>query len=194
MRRLPGMIIALTLLLGSAGCGSGVRYYRARDLVAHRPLRVAVLPLTNQSATEGAGDALRLAIGQEMLRRGDYRPVRDEQVNPLLAEMRIRYADRMSAEQAQELARRLGADALLVGVLETYEYREMDGEKVPLVSLHLRMIEPESGRVLWAADHHRAGNDHEFLLGLGLERSLARLGQKVVHEMVATLPQPGGGS
>ena len=187
--RLRLAILAGILL---AGCGGGIRHYAVPRLEGPRPFPVAVLPVTDLSATEEAGDVVRFALEDELLRRGDYAPVPAPRVNAVLADLRIRYADRLSGEQVRELGRRLGAAALLVGMLERYEYREVEGEQVPVVSLHLRLIDTAEGRVLWAADGHRVGNDHEFLLGLGVERSLARLGQDVVRAMVATLPSPGG--
>jgi len=193
LKRFVHAAVLVLLPLLAAGCGGGVRHYAVQDLGVTRPFRLAVLPLTNLASDEAATEALGFAIVQEILARGDYVVAPHELVNEQLAELRIRYADRMSADQVTELGHRLGVDGLLVGVLDTYEYRRQDGMDVPLVSLHLRLIGVAGDRVLWAADHQRAGTDHEFLLGYGLARSLAQLGQQTVREMIATMPPGSGG-
>ncbi len=184
-RRIMPVLLVLALV---AGCGSGVRVYRAPALESAVGFNVAVLPFSNMSVDGLASDVIGFAIIQEMLNRDGYRLTSPSLVNEVMAMHRIRYAERMTTEQVRTLGQSLGVDGLLIGAVDIYEYRNEAGEEIATVSLHMRIIETTGGEVLWAADHHRAGNDGEFVLGFGLVDSLADLAQKVVREMIATLP------
>ncbi len=181
------LIVAFMTL--TAGCGHGVRVYTSPALKSMTEYKVAVLPFSNLSSEGLAGEVVDFAVLQELMNRDGYQLVSPSRVHDILAELRIRYAERMTTAQVQSLGRRLGADGLLVGAVDTYEYRNVSGEEVATVSLHLRMIETTEGDVVWAADHHRAGNDGETILGFGLVDSLADLAQKVIQEMINTLPE-----
>jgi len=78
-------------------------------------------------------------------------------------------------------------DGILVGAVHAYEYRQEEAGPVPVVSMHARIVDIAEGEILWVAEQTRVGTDGEFILGIGLEKSLTRLGAQVARDIVETL-------
>ncbi len=181
------LFLQLSLLVFLTGCGSGVRHNTVHDFPGDRPYRLAVLPLTNLTTDPSAADVLGNAIAVELLNTSGFELVDAMVVNSALSRHRIRYADRMNKEQFTALGGELGVDGVLVGAVHAYEYRQEEDGPVPMVSLHTRIVDVAEGQIIWVAMQTRVGTDGEFLLGIGLEKSLPRLGSMVVHDIVETL-------
>jgi hypothetical protein len=180
-------LILMALLPLLVGCGAGVRHQAVNDFPGDRPYRVALLPLTNLTSDPGAAQSLGATLAVELLGIESFEVVDMVAVNSALSRNRIRYADRMNTEQFAALGRELKADGVLVGAVYTYEYRKVEDMDVPIVSMHARIIDVAQGQILWVAEQTRTGTDGEFILGIGLEKSLTRLGASVVHDIVGTL-------
>jgi hypothetical protein len=99
--------------------------------------------------------------------------------------------DRIPPDLVDRFGQELGADALLVGSILGYGYRQSASEQIPHVSLALRLLGTPGGRVLWSAVHSRDGQDGEWLFGLGRVENLEQLLEESVREIAATLPAPG---
>jgi TolB-like protein len=179
---LPTLLAALT-----AGCGGTSRDFTATDFPPEGKFRIAVLPLTNLSGDPAAAEIVGNALTVEVLANGSFEVVHPALVNSSLAELRIRYADRMNSQQLEQLGKKLDVAGVLVGTVGAYEYRHLEGTDYPHVSIHARILRVPDGKILWAADHSRLGNDREFILGLGLVSSLTQLAQRVAQEMIDSL-------
>ena len=103
------------------------------------------------------------------------------------AAVRARLASSVLSDLADSLGRRLNADALVLGSVLAYGYRDTGGTRIPTVSLSLRMIEVPGGELLWTAVHSRDGADRESVFGLGRNESLSNLALETVREMLEAL-------
>jgi hypothetical protein len=189
------MVTALLL-----GCGPAPRsivvdpeYFRAgRDssAAARATLHVAVLPLANYTPLRDAPERIGPMIAAELGAKPAVTVADAGAVQAALDQEPWLLLDRVPPDLVNRLGETLGVDALMVGSLLTYEYRDASGVKVPQVSLSLRLLECAGGRVLWSAVHSRDGNDSEWLFGFGRVHSLEQLGIEAIREMLANLPAP----
>jgi len=50
------------------------------------------------------------------------------------------------------------------------------------------MVDAQTGKILWMAEHKRNGDDYIKVLDFGKIRSVGALTKKVVGEMIETMP------
>lgn len=87
------------------------------------------------------------------------------------------------------MGKRLGVDAVIMGRIE--EFVGMEEKKrgvIPVVSISSRMVDVRTGKILWMAQHRKTGDDYIKVLDFGKVRSVGKLTQKVVLEMIKTMP------
>jgi hypothetical protein len=90
------------------------------------------------------------------------------------------------------MGKRLGVDAvIMVRIEEFVGMEEKIRGVIPVVSISARLVDVRSGKILWMAQHRRTGDDYIKVLDFGKVRSVGELTQKVVLEMIETMPQFG---
>lgn len=172
-----------------AACsGGGPRVFRG-EAPAGGTLTIAALPLANLTNRPEAARVVLEQLIVELLRRPDVSLVPPGAVEQALTELRIRDPGALTLEQTRVLGQKLSATVLLVGTVSDYRQETDGGRALPVVSVNLRAVETEEGRVVWASLHTRSGSDSESIFGIGRVTSLPDLASTVVREMVATLPR-----
>jgi hypothetical protein len=180
--------LACALPVLAAGCAGKA----PRPAVAPAgPLpRIAILPFDNLANEGGAGDTMTLVFFTAVGAQGRYEPVEAGIVATVLDSMRIRLTTTLSAEQMRALGQRLDVQRILVGsVLESGSVRTDDGD-VPTVGVAVKLLDPETGRVLWTRMGFRTGADKETVFGWGRERSRPKLSAQLAEELLRDLPAP----
>jgi hypothetical protein len=188
-KRAP-FLLALAALL--AGCTPSPRVYTGS--VPAGPWSVAVIPLANYTESVEAADRTAAIVAVELAMRRRVRAIDPGVVEDALSREPWLLTDRIPPDVVQKLGQELGADALLVGSVLQYGYRQAEGEQVPQISIMLRLLETTSGEVLWTAAHSRDGTDGEWLFGFGRVTSLEQLSIHAVREVFDRFPTPGVGS
>lgn len=184
----PGCALAAFLL---AGCGAPApRVYRIDEAPA--VLRVAVMPLMNYTEDRDAPDRIMPVVALELARKPGVQVVDPGVVEEALAREPWILADRLPPDLVDALGESMGASALLVGAVLAHGYLESDGERIPQVSLTLRLLETPGGRVLWSANHTRSGDDSETLFGFGRVTGLEQLVDRTVEEILRSFPRGKG--
>lgn len=185
------VVLALCAMLGGLGCSSTTpRAYVAGPLAA--PLRIAVLPLANYTEDPDATSHVVPILGSELLGLdgvvvADPGAVEDAMAqNPWLA------TDRVPLDILEKFGEALDTQAILVGSILAFGYREDGVDRVPEFSITLRLLETPGGRCLWSAVHSRYGTDRETLFGFGRVDNLERLVTLVTQEVVETFPRRVG--
>jgi len=82
---------------------------------------------------------------------------------------------------ALRIGKRLGVDTVIYGSVSEYRYKR-GLDEAPVVGINVRMLDVESGKVLWAESRSATGG-WPWLW----EDSLNRLAQKVCHDMVSDM-------
>lgn len=152
---------ALAALLVLPGCSwiggrdPGPVYVAGPDVVTSN-LRVAVLTFRNLSSNSFAGEAVSEFIATELYAREYFQIIEPTEVSVQLARMGLKGDSIGDAATAREIARKLGVDAVLYGSVAEFAYSYSLREE-PAVSMALRLVAADSGKVLWAASGAEIG-------------------------------------
>jgi TolB-like protein len=135
------MMLALT-----AACGPTVELTATKlRPTGERVLRVGVAPFDNLTGNPSAGPALTAAIVNELRRRNVFQ----------LVELDTNAPGATERWTASKLGKEAKVDAVLVGVVTSYNYDRMQGRGgptlSPAISVDLRLVSSKSADVVWAA-------------------------------------------
>ena len=187
----PAPWLLAALLAGGSGCARNRPPQVAAVPQAGARHRIAVLPLEDLSGQTGAADRMTRVLFTVLAQTGAYEVVEPGTVDMALSDARVRSTGMLSREQVQMLSRELETRWLLTGsALEFGHVRTPDGE-VPSVGIALRLVDGTSGRVCWADQRFRNGDDRETVFGWGHESDADRLAQRTMAELVQGLRIPG---
>ena len=140
--------------------------------------KVAVLPF--KAPTELIGQSVSDMLVTELLRARRYALVERGQMDQVLGEAELALAG-LSDSAALEVGRMLGADGVIIGTVDEYATVAHRGRSYPVVGASLRLIDCDSGRVMWSVGHaRRSASPLDTLSGHG---------RVVMHEMVGALVQ-----
>ena len=140
--------------------------------------KVAVLPF--KAPTELIGSSGSDIFVTEMLRTRRYTLVERSQMSSVLGETEMALSG-LSESAAVEVGRMLGADGVILGTVDEYGTQARRGRSYPVVGASIRLIDCNSGRVMWSVSHARQADSHAD--------TLSGHAREVVHEMVAALVQ-----
>lgn len=145
---------------------------------------VAVMPFEDLSGRVDVGEAFTRVFLAELVRSGTVEVVDPGTLNEAVDRLRLRTTMTMTHAEMKSLADSVPCTHLLFGsVLDAGTVRSADGD-LPSVAATLRLVEASSGRIVWACDHSRTGEDNETLFGWGRERSRDRLLGQLAFEMI----------
>jgi hypothetical protein len=85
----------------------------------------------------------------------------------------------VSEAKAIEVGNMMGADGVILGTVDEYATVAHRGRTYPSVGISARLIECQTGKILWSVNLARRADDPRT--------TLAEHGRGVVHEMVAGL-------
>ncbi len=184
------LALACALLVVVAGCGGHVPAPRPID--EHAP-RIAVLTFEDLSSQAGVGERLTRIVFTELARVGRWQVAELGETDMALVEARVRSTSVMTIEQAQVVSQKVGARWLLTGsALEYGRTRTPDGD-VPTVGLALRLIDGTTGRVVWADQRFRSGEDRELVFAWGRINDITQLAARTAAELVKDIRLPAAG-
>jgi len=180
------LAVGLALLLA---CASNPSTYRDQAGGIQPGDTVAVLPLVNLSQQPNAPDMVQNAVVVRLLALGEYNVVDPGAVQDLILRKRLRLADRLPLDALQEIKAELGCEYVLVGSVNAFGMVAEGQLSYPSVSVTMRMVDCEDGRIVWAGSHARRGDDTESVFGLGRVSTLEQLTEKTVAELFESLGQ-----
>lgn len=171
-----------------SGCASTPRdpYFsdtRSRANVYVAPVscsiyRVAIMPF--KAPTELIGTSVSDMFVTEFLRARRYTLVERSQMGQVLGEAELASSG-LSDARAMELGSMLGADGVILGTVDEYGTTAQRGRTYPVVGIAVRLIDCESGKVMWSADM-AARSDQSG-------QALSGHARKIVHEIASGLYQ-----
>ncbi len=186
-----GRFLGILLLLSLAcGCAHDPRVYSSGRLASIETASVALLPFDNLTEEKNASRQVYDIFLVELLKVSGFSVVDPGEVERVLAEERIRYTIELSRDQITSVGAQTGASVLVQGVILEYGMRQVQGFRVgsvPYVSLMIKMVDVESGRIMWASTYSRNGDDTETVFGFGRITSLNRLTEVMSAEIVKSL-------
>ena len=185
--RRMGLAAAIAGCLGiAAASAQDVKYFARTKTdanvyvapVASSISKVAVLPF--KAPTDLIGSSVSDIFVTEMLRARRYTLVERGQIDRVLGETEFALSG-LSESAAIEAGRMLGADGVILGTVDEYGTVAHRGRAYPVVGASIRLIDCDTGRVMWSVGHaRRAESPLDTLSGHARD---------VVHEMVAAVVQ-----
>jgi len=176
-----------TLLL--AGCGSkNVResFFR-QDVDLGFIETVAVLPFENNSNDKFAGERLRDITITHVLARQIFDVMDKGIVDNALKEEAIDMRTPLGSTSLKRLAQVLGVQAFLLGTIDQIEEGRKGNYTCPRIALTYRLVEANTGTILWQASGSRSGDSlGGRLFGLEPEDNF-QVARGLADELLVTL-------
>lgn len=170
-----------------SGCGPSVKPFAGRNLKGGEQVKMAILSFDNLSKTQGAGKSMENIILTEFLKSSPVRIIDPGEVAAALSEERVRLATSIPRETVQALGKKLGVDLFMVGVVHEFEMQMASGAggagQVPFIAITLRIIDANTGDIVWAINAARSGSDKETVFGIGKIQSLNTLADDIAKQI-----------
>lgn len=176
--------VFLTLLF-MAGCATSHNPTPDTSNTAKQMKKVAVLPFYNITGQKDAGKIVSNIFVSEMFKSGRFHVEEPGNIAQFMIQERMETIGEIEMERLKILGKRLGVDEVLTGTVEEFDDGRSSG--VPMISITARIIDSNSGRLVWSQQNKKRGDDYIIVLDLGEVRSVATLAQKVIKEMIETI-------
>lgn len=148
--------------------------------------RVVILPFRNHSKFMGAGQIAADLAAWCLVESSRIRIVDAGDATHRLLERGWRTGMPVGRAEILSLGRDPGVDAVLMGAVERWE-EGMTGATPPVVSISARLLDTRTGRILWAAEHERLGDETLVVYGVGNVRLVEALAARSSFEALKPL-------
>jgi curli biogenesis system outer membrane secretion channel CsgG len=184
------VVLFVALACGVAGCGKPPAFIEAdADLGFYET--VAVTPFWVSGADRSASDQVTDSFVTALMISEKYAVVEPGLFRHLLADVVNQASSThrgLTPEQVQELGEKAGAQAIFEGSILNYEMTRIGQNQYPLISVELRMLDAQTGRLVWSMNLTRKGGPGVPFFGFGQTHTLPELAAKVVDELIAKVP------
>ncbi|HAF94985.1 MAG: hypothetical protein A2X34_02710 [Elusimicrobia bacterium GWC2_51_8] len=154
-------ILTAAVLAGCATPAPSVRH------TTPFPYTIALLPLSNQSLDLRAPELLRELL-DTYLSAANFNLTDVKEAEEKLRGIGISEGGQLNSATPQKLAALLGADALLYGDIETFNYSNIGVYAGRTVKVRLKLIDAKTGAMLWETEKSKANSR------LGLSKAAAK--------------------
>jgi hypothetical protein len=156
--RTIGSVLGLGLLFASCA------HHRGVDVTYHDPNMdfslihtVAVLPFENLTSNNHADEAVRDVFMTMLQATGSLYVLPPGEVARGVSRAALRTPAQPSSEEVVQLASILSADVIVLGTVREYGELRSGASAAGAVSLSVKMLEAQTGRVVWSASASAGG-------------------------------------
>ncbi|MEI6502369.1 MAG: GNA1162 family protein [Armatimonadota bacterium] len=183
---------AVLMALAFSGCkegGPGRQSSSLRPEVS--PIRVAIVPFDSAGVSqENAARIVTEEVLTTLMSAGTFDVVEPGMVYSALADSGARNAWGLDTATMQKLEEKLGpVSCFIVGTVQEFGEVHVGSLSYPSISVSARVLDPQTGRVLWAGSCSRTGAETEKLFGMGAIHSSGRLARAVVQQLMLSVPR-----
>lgn len=148
--------------------------------------KIAVMPFENFTADEHAHEKIRKLVITELLTKGK-EVTEPGEVTRLLKELKIKSVGSLKMAEMQDIGKALDVKTIMMGSVESFGISRGISVTYPEVTIHLRLIDTQSGNIMWSVRYTTGGPDF-WTRHFGSEGpSLSEAAGKVVRESVGSL-------
>ena len=143
------ILIFLCILILLAGCAGPRTYIHPQADISYIKM-VGVAPFTSSCRDRAAGGKITELIINELLMAGKFDVVEPGEVKKAMQEMglfRRGNGAEMDNASLKKLGESLGAQAIVIGDVREYDMVRTGQDNYPVVSVTLRLVDTESGRI-----------------------------------------------
>ncbi|MBI3450304.1 MAG: hypothetical protein HY049_15495 [Acidobacteria bacterium] len=188
---MTGTALALIALaaLPSAGCAHHATTFVNPQADFSLIRRVAVLPLENLAQDQTAAEKIRQLLIIELLSSGSVEVLDVGEVGRALAAAKVVNAVSPGTEEVQRLGKELAVQGVVAGSVQEFSQVRTSGASNTSVSLVFRMIETDTGQVIWSTAISQSGvGASARLFGVGGASATERA-RDLIREALKTLIQ-----
>ncbi|MBK7141445.1 MAG: hypothetical protein IPH75_05125 [bacterium] len=182
MKRLYLLLLALSTMLVVYSCG-GPRTYVNSEADFGFYEKVGVLPFSNLSGDRNASEKVTASFVTELLIGGE---VEMANMGDLLKSFKTTVKDdranlpeQLTIEEGMTIGRDAGVQGLFVGAVREYGMVRVGTEEFPLVSLNIRFIDCQTGKVAWTYETTKRGGPKFPIFSFGETHTLGEMTSKV---------------
>lgn len=194
-RKIVIFLCILTLCMAVAGCGSKIRYMQSTpEAKEFHPERIAVLAVDTDAFPEAEGKCNKL-IADVLDAKGWFKKVepvesvkkdweKDEAFKKTVFDYlnKLKMVSFSDPDLSKKIAERYGIQAFIVGKVDLWNYSTEGGKTLAKVGMELRLINAETGKIVWRANHNRI--DDYWLI----KPDLSDMARKLIKDMIWYLP------
>ena len=154
-----------------------------------KPLfRVAVMPFENFANRKNSGIILTYFFLSALTGETEWDVVEYGRAWSVLVSENYQYRGNLDYDTLQAMGKAINADGILLGTVEKYEEAIGTGNhSIPKVCINLRLLHVPSKSIVWADRMSATGEDYISVLDWGRIRTVDRLAQEMVLQMVRRL-------
>jgi len=169
---------------GGSLFGSGAQSFRAPELDLRTPHLVCVLPFANESKSPQAARVFAEVLAIRLAAAEGFEVVEPAHLRAAALKAHVASFRGIGTEDLARLAASVGTSLFLRGTIYTYDDVTGRGIDTPAISVEMSLVDAQTGRVLWAAQHERKGSDYTGLLLLGALSNAVTLADHTATEMI----------
>jgi hypothetical protein len=189
MRDICSRTFLLFVLFALAGCASKATTdsFIRKDVDLGYIQRVAVLPMENHSDDKYAAKRLRNVVNTQILAMGLFDTAEQGLVDSVLLREAIEQDAPIDQLTLKRLGQRLNVQAFVMGAVDQAGDVRRGANTYPEIAITLRLLEAESGNILWQASGYRNGESlSRRLFGLAAKDSY-QVALVLVKELLSSL-------
>lgn len=181
------IVLALTALLGGAGCAPDATSYIRDDVDFSFIRRVAIYPFDNLSTDIQAGPRVYSIFQAEVLQQEGLRTIdRGETLHGMQA-LHYDFGSELSPEQIVALGEELAVDAIFFGDVQEYGLERLGNDRTYQVTLSFSLVETQTGMLIWKSTVHQDGTSPLRKIFGGGSASLHEVTRQAVSQALETL-------
>lgn len=184
---LGGALILLLALVGGCAALQTAEGFRDSNMDFGSVRTVEVLPFTNLSRDNAAGERVRDVFMTSLLATGAVYVVPVGEVNRGIIRAGISNPFAPSTEEILKLAGFVKADAVIIGTVKEYGETRSGSSVGNAISLSLQMVETQTGRIIWSASTTKGGVGVTDRLFGGGGEPMNAITEKAVDDLVNKL-------
>ncbi len=179
-------LLALTLV----SCG-GYRQYLNEEADFGYYQRIGILPFSNLSNDKAASEKVTASFLTEMMIGGSVEIATMGDLlttyRTVIKDERFNLPEQLTAEEAMAIGKGAEIQGLIVGAVRDYGMVRSGQTDFPLVSLVVRFIDCQSGKIIWSYEITRKGGPKFPIFSFGETHTLGDLTTKVCRKTAQSL-------
>ena len=192
-RNICNLIIFTSFLFAFYGCGLPPPNLQQLASVTQDNLcRVAVLPFNNETSYSQGEIIMYRVFVSELSQRGNFMITPEGDVRRILHQMHTVPGEEFNIEQIRILADRLQVQLLITANIIEMDENMSSNRTNPTVAVIFRIVDADSGRILWVTYHRREGGQYRKIMHFGVVNTVTELVRRVSHEIVESWFTVGG--
>jgi hypothetical protein len=179
----------LVLLFSLCGCSGNPDIFVRKDSGQSAIRKVAVFAFRNNTNVIEASDMVTAAFIAGLVENTRFEVEFPGNVKSFLVRERIVIRTGADLNTITLMGKKLGVHAVFVGQVDEYIGAEETVQDVdPVVSIGVRMVDVETGKILFMAQRRRSGSDYITVLDFGKIRTVGELTKRVISETIEAMP------